>query len=312
MSRIRTLIALAIAVGAAPVFAPVPASAKAPAVSAPLTPAKLAAACAGRDGWLDPAPPARIFANTWDVGTCGISVMLITSDQGHVLVDAGAIGAAPLVLANIRRAGFDPRDVRWIVATHEHHDHVGALAALQRATGAKVAALATQKAVLETGKPNPNDPQFRGMKPIEPVRVDRTLGDGDSVVVGKIALTAHATPLHAPGSTSWTWQSCTSGLECQMIAYADSSSTISSDGYRFTDHPDRIAGVRAGIKAISALPCDILLTPHPSASAMMERFAGTKPLADASACRNYAAGAQGKFAARLADEAGSKTTGIRK
>lgn len=302
MSRIRTLIALAAAVAAVPVFAPLTASAKAPSASAPLTPAKLAASCAGHDGWLDPAPPARIFASTWDVGTCGISVMLITGNDGHVLVDAGAIGAAPLVLANIRRAGFDPKDVRWIVATHEHHDHVGALAALQRATGARIAALPVQKVVLESGRPNADDPQFKGMEPITPVHVDRTLADGDSVVVGRITLTAHATPLHAPGSTSWTWQSCTSGLECQMIAYADSSSTISSGGYRFSDHPERIAGVRAGIKAISVLPCDILLTPHPSASAMMERFAGTKPLADASACRNYAADAQSKFAARLSDE----------
>jgi metallo-beta-lactamase class B len=306
------MITLAAALAAAPVSAAVAAPAKASSVGAGSTPAQLAAACAGHDGWLDPAPPARIFDNTWDVGTCGISVILVTGDEGHVLVDAGAIGAAPLVLANIRRAGFDPKDVRWIVATHEHHDHVGALAALQRATGAKVAALPVQKTVLETGKPLADDPQFAGLDPIDPVRVDRKLADGDSVVLGKLVLTAHATPLHAPGSTSWTWQSCTAGFDCKMIAYADSSSTISSGPYRFSDHPDRIAGIRAGIAAIAALPCDILLTPHPSGSAMMERFAGTKPLVDVAACRNYAATARGKFAARIAEESGSKTTGTRK
>jgi len=267
------------------------------------TPAALAAACAGHDEWADPAPPARIFGNTWYVGTCGISAILVTGEKGHILVDGGVAKAAPLVLANIRRAGFDPKAVRWIVATHEHFDHVGALAALQRATGAKIAALAVQKTALETGKPSAQDPQSAGLDPIAPVKVDRVLTDGATVVVGSLVLTAHATPVHAPGSTSWTWRSCASAGDCRRIAYADSTSTISSDGYRFTDHPDRIAAIRKSLPKIAALPCNILLTPHPSQSAMMERFAGTKPLADASACRNYVAAAEDRFAARLLKEA---------
>ncbi|HUD31285.1 MAG TPA: subclass B3 metallo-beta-lactamase, partial [Novosphingobium sp.] len=309
MTRTRNTITLALAMAVATVASPFPAQAK-PATkpAADTTPAHLAAACAGRDGWLDPAPPARIFANTWYVGTCGISAILVTGDEGHVLVDAGAIGAAPAVLANIRRAGFDPKDIRWIVASHEHHDHVGALAALQRTTGAKIAATSVQKAVLQTGKPTPQDPQFAGLDPIEPVRVDRTLADGDSVVVGKLAVTAHVTPVHAPGSTSWTWQSCTAGFDCKMIAYVDSSSTISSGNYRFSDHADRIAAVRTGLAAMAALPCDVLLTPHPAASAMMERFAGKQPLVDPGACRAYVGTAETRFAARLAEENAKEKT----
>ncbi|MFD2401955.1 MBL fold metallo-hydrolase [Novosphingobium soli] len=123
-------------------------------------------ACAGKDGWADPGPPARIFANTWYVGTCGISAILITGEEGHVLIDGGVARAAPLVLANIRSAGFDPQDVRWILASHEHLDHVGALAALKQATGAKVAALPVQKAVLETGRTPPQDPQAARIAPL--------------------------------------------------------------------------------------------------------------------------------------------------
>lgn len=278
-----------------------------PAAAAPakadLTPARLAAACKGKEAWADPAPPARIDANTWYVGTCGISAILITGDKGHILIDSGVAKAAPLVLANIRRAGFAPRDVRWIVATHEHFDHVGALAALQRATGAKVAALPVQKAALQSGKPLAGDPQAAGLDAIAPVRVDRTLADGDTVIVGRLAVTAHATPVHAPGSTSWTWRSCATPQTCHRIVYADSTSTISSDGYRFTDHPERIAAIRAALPKIAALPCDILLTPHPSQSTMMDRFAGTRPLIDAKACGAYVAAAQVRFAARLAQEA---------
>ncbi|WP_159981643.1 MULTISPECIES: subclass B3 metallo-beta-lactamase [unclassified Novosphingobium] len=305
MSRTSRAITLAAALALSSIAAD---AAGAPSPGRPQTPgdrtqAVLATACAGHDKWADPAPPARIFGNTWYVGTCGISAILVTGAKGHILIDGGVAKAAPLVLANIRKAGFDPKQVRWIVASHEHFDHVGALAALQRETGAKVAALPAQKAVFETGKPSKEDPQGAGLDSIAPVKIDRVLKDGATVVVGSLVITAHATPVHAPGSTSWTWRSCASTSDCHSIAYADSTSTISSDGYRFTDHPDRVAAIRQGLPKIAALPCDILLTPHPSQSAMMERFAGTKPLTDTSACRTYVTAAEDRFAARLQKEA---------
>src|ERR1700712_1027962 len=123
-------------------------------------PADLATACNGRDGWADPAPPARIFGDTWFVGTCGISVVLITSDEGHILIDGGPVAAAPLVAANIEKLGFRLKDVRWIVFSHEHDDHVGALAELKRLTGAKVAALDVVAPQLRAGKPAADDPQL--------------------------------------------------------------------------------------------------------------------------------------------------------
>jgi metallo-beta-lactamase class B len=264
----------------------------------------LANACAGHDGWTDPAPPAHIFGNTWYVGTCGIAAILVTGPQGHVLIDGGMAEAAPLVLANIAALGFKARDVRWILASHEHFDHVGALAALQRATGARVAAMAPAATTLESGLPARDDPQYGNLKSIEPVKVDRVLADGDNIVVGQVALTAHATPAHVAGSTSWTWQACDKAFACHMIAYADSATAISADGYRFTQHPGQVAQVREGLARIAALPCDILLTPHPSASAMMTRFSGAAPLNDASVCRTYAEAAQQRFDARLATEAG--------
>lgn len=269
-------------------------------------PPAIVAACAGRDGWSDPAPPAHLFGNTWYVGTCGISAILITSDQGHVLIDGGVPEAAPLILANIAALGFKPREVRLILSSHEHFDHAGALAAIKRATGAQVAALAAEAPVLETGKPAADDPQYGQLDGFDPVSVDRVLADGDSVTLGKLVVTAHATPAHSPGSTSWTWQSCTPDFTCRMIAYADSATAISADGYRFADHPGRVAAVRQGIAAIAALPCDILLTPHPSASATLERLAGDAPFVAPSACKTYAAAALERFQQRLASEGGAR------
>lgn len=294
--------ALAEAEGAEPAGKPV---ASMPAGAETADSAKLAKACKGRDGWGDAAPPARLFGNTWYVGTCGISAILVTGEQGHVLIDGGIPEAAPLVLANIAAAGFEAKDVRWILSSHEHFDHAGALAALQRATGARVAALPAAAEVLETGKASPEDPQFGGLDPFPPVRVDRRLADGEKVTLGKLSFTAHANPAHAAGSTSWTWQSCGAEGRCVTIAYADSASAISAKGYRFTDHPARIAAVRDGLDRIAALPCDLLITPHPSASDLFARLSGNAPLVDPTACRSYAATAKARFDQRLSEEAGN-------
>ena len=294
--RLAFALSIALALPSAPVSAADPAG--------PVTGAALAKACEGRDGWTDPAPPARIFGNTWYVGTCGITALLVTSERGHVLIDGGPEEAAPLVATNIERLGFRLSDVRWILSSHEHDDHVGALAALQQRTAAHVAALAAAAPALSAGKVAVDDPQRAIAKDYPPIRIDRVLRDGQVVGAGPLRLTVHATPAHSPGSTSWTWRSC-DGDDCRTIAYADSATTISADGYRFTDHPERTAAARRGLARIEALPCDILLTPHPAASDLFARLSGGKPLTDAAACRTYAASAEARLAARLASEAGA-------
>ena len=226
--------------------------------------------CEGKDGWSDPAPPVRIFANVYDVGTCGIAVVLIAGPEGHVLLDGATAEAAPLIAANIRSLGFSLGDVEWIGTSHEHHDHVGGVAELQRLTGARLAAGAEAKRALETGMLDPADPQAGLLEPFAPARVDRVLQDGEQLVLGPLALTMHATPGHAFGSTSWSWQSC-EGDECHRVAFADSVSAVSSDEYRFSDHPDYVAMFRRGMNAVAAIDCDLLITPHPGASAFIPR-----------------------------------------
>lgn len=270
----------------------------------------LAESCAGRaedrESWVAAAPPAHIHGATYYVGTCGIAALLVTSDKGHVLIDGGPGQAAPLVAENITKLGFKLSDVRWIVSSHEHWDHVGALAELKRLTGAKVAALPIAAEVLASGKAHPEDPQRLSADQFTPVSVDRVLTDGEALQIGKLRLTAHVTPAHAPGSASWTWKSC-SADNCRTIAYADSATIISDDAYRFSDHPARIAEAREGLARIKALPCDILITPHPGASDLFTRMSGKSDLIDPQACRAYANAAESRFASRLATEAGKAT-----
>jgi len=258
--------------------------------------------CQDKDGWSDPAPPVRLFANVYDVGTCGIVVLLVASNDGHVLLDSGPADAAPLVAANIRRLGFALDDVKWIVTSHEHHDHVGGVAQLQALTGAKVAASAAAKRQLETGVVDPADPQAGLAGPFRGIRVDRVMRDGEVLALGPLQLTLHATPGHAKGSTSWSWRSC-EGEQCHRVAFADSVTAVSRDDYRFTDHPEYVATFRRALDAIAAIDCDLVITPHPSATTLYERLAGDAPLTDPSACRNYAAWGREQLDARLAREA---------
>ncbi len=264
--------------------------------------------CIGKEDFSDPAPPARLYGNTYYVGTCNVSVLLVTSPQGHILVDAATAEAVPSILANIRVLGFRPEDVRWIVTSHEHYDHVGGLAALARATGAKVALRAPAAAVIATGKTDPADSQFADLKEysFETVKADRIVTAGSVVRAGPLRLTASATPGHTTGSTSWTWQSCAStrlGTRCRRISYIDSISALAAPPYRFTDHPEVVARFRRTFAAIAARRCGILVTPHPSASALFERMRGAAPLGPKDACRRYARAGRERLDALLAQEA---------
>lgn len=273
---------------------------KAPPVTA------LLAACQDKDGWTEPAPPAQIDGRVYYIGTCGITVVLVASPQGHVVIDAGPAEAAPLVLANIHRLGLDPRDVKWLLNTHSHWDHAGGLAAVQKATGAQVLALPDQARELESGKVATDDPQFGLIDHgIAPVKVARVLRDGVPLMLGGNRITPFSTPGHTRGSTSWVIRGCGKG-NCPAVVYADSASTPAADGYRFTDHPAWAAQYRRGVARIGTLPCSILVTPHPGQSTLFERFAGDAPLADKAGCKRYADYSLGKFEERLAKERAAK------
>ena len=260
--------------------------------------------CKDWDEWDKPAPPFQLHGDTWYVGTCGIAAILVASEDGHVLIDSGTEDAAPLILDNIRALGLDPRDVKYLLLSHEHFDHAGAHAALAEATGARVIASAGAAQVLASGKVSAEDPQAAIHPAMKPVKVTRIVADGEVLRLGEKAFTAHMTPGHTPGAMSWTWNACALPGEppaCRAIAYVDSLSPVSSDDYRFLDHPALVAGFRRSIATVAALPCDILATPHPSASKMLERMKdGT--LTGGMTCADYAQNIATRLDERLAKE----------
>ena len=261
------------------------------------------AACGERDGWSDPAPPAHVFGNVYMVGTCGITALLITTPKGHFLIDGATDEAAEGIAANIRKLGFDPKDVRYILGTHEHLDHAGGLAKLKQITGAKFAVREAARLGMETGLPLADDPQH-GIHPAFPsIKADLILNDGETLRVGKQTISVIATPGHTPGGTSYTWKSC-DGKVCRQIVYADSLNAVSADAYRFRDHPDYVATLRSSMARIEAIKdCDIMISPHPFQSEFFERLAGEKPLVDVDRCKQYVAAARKRLDDRLAKEA---------
>lgn len=263
--------------------------------------------CTNDSAWTAPAAPFRIFGNTWYVGSCGLSAILITSKAGHVLIDAPMDQNVELIEANIERAGFKLTDIKYILFSHAHFDHVGGLARLAHDTGATVVGRGADADALENGRGGHADPQGRSAHGFAPVAKVQRVEEGALVLLGPLALTPIATTGHTPGSTSWTWQGC-DDRRCIQVVYADSLSAVSDPDFRFSDeaaHPGYLKAFRASIARIAGLDCDLLITPHPSASAMWERFGpkARRPAIDPTACRTYAQRAGKALDQRIAHEA---------
>ncbi len=263
--------------------------------------------------WNAPQEPFRVFGNTYYVGPAGLGAVLVASDRGLILLDGGLPQSAPLIDANIRKLGFRTEDLRLIVNSHAHFDHAGGIAALARASGATVAASASGARALEQGGPPADDPQFAfgaAANSFPAVKQVQVVADGETLRVGPLAITAHLTPGHTPGSTTWTWRSC-EGARCLQIVYADSLNAVSAPGFRFSGdgtRPSIEATFRRSIATVGGLPCDVLLAVHPSFAGMDDKLrrrreqAGADPFIDPGACRAYARDAEGRLDQRIAEE----------
>lgn len=258
-------------------------------------------AIAAYPSWTAPQEPFRIYGSTWYVGPRGLGVYLVTAPSGHVLIDGGVPGDAPMIEASIRKLGFKLRDIKWILNTHAHYDHAGGIARLVHDTGAQVIAGAADAAALARG--GRDDPEYGDRFPFPPVRGVRTVRDGERLQLGDLVFVAHATPGHTRGNTTWTWQSCRDQRCLQLVDV----SSLSAPGYKLVgnrQYPDVVEDFEHSFAMVAALPCDIALGPHPAAVHFWERVADRKKgdanaLVDAAGCRAYAGAARESFEAEL-------------
>lgn len=273
----------------------------------PLTRAYPDGTCTYCEEWNVPQSPVRIHGDTYYVGTRGLAVILIASPEGHVLIDGALPNSAPLILENIRALGFELEDIALILNSHVHFDHAGGLAALQRATGAEVAATEASAPVLERGTALPGDPQYGELLDFPPVANVRRIAIGEPIHVGPIALTPYLTAGHTQGGTTWTWRSCDEE-GCLDFVYADSQTPVSAEGFRFSDsasYPSVVTDFERGFEALETISCDVLVTPHPGASAFWQRLEqGRTGLVDREACTRYAEAGRQQLELRLESERG--------
>ena len=260
--------------------------------------------CKPWDDWEKAGPPFKVHGNTYYVGTCGITSLLIKTKDGRVLIDTGTEDGVWQVYRNITRMRENPASVGLILYSHEHFDHVGGLAWAQGFTFAPVVAPSGTANVFRTGKDDPRDPQAGMHEPMRPAPHVIEIDLDKPLTYGGIDFTPIGTPGHTPGALTWQWESCEENV-CKTIVYADSLSPISHDDYKFSEHPEYLAAYRKGIEKLRGLKCDILLTPHPSHSKMVER-AATGTLEGGMTCAEYADAKTKALDERLAKEAASE------
>ena len=171
--------------------------------------------------WSQPFEPFRIIGNVHYVGTTELGAYLISTPEGHILIDGGFDITAPVILKSIRKLGFRPEDVEVLLTTQAHMDHVGSMVALKQATGAKVMAMEGDAALLERG--GQGDFAFGDSFMFPPVTVDRVLHDGELVTLGGTTLTARHTPGHTRGCTTWT-MTVKDGEASRAVVFAGSLS----------------------------------------------------------------------------------------
>jgi metallo-beta-lactamase class B len=273
--------------------------------------------CQSCEEWNQPQAPFKVYGNTWYVGTKGLSALLVTGPKGHVLLDGALPQSAPQIRKNIESLGFRIRDVKLILNSHSHWDHSGGIPALQRASGAQVAASAWSAKEMAAGANIEGDPQYFPEDPyhIEKISNIRIVADGETVSVGPLKLTAHLTPGHTPGSTAWSWQSCEKG-KCRGIVYADSLTPVSTDGFHFTgdaSHPDITDSFRASIAKLGALPCDVIVSTHPGFTDTFDKLAARTPahntFIEPGGCKALADASLRNLEKRIATERAEKDKG---
>jgi len=204
--------------------------------------------------------PFRVIDDIYYVGMGDTSAWLIYTLQGFILIDGGLPESAAPIEANIKTLGFNIKDVKIILNSHAHFDHAGGLAKLKRDSGARLIASEGDKPILEKGR-IAFGPSAAPEDDYPPVKVDRTVKDGDTVFLGGVTLTAHITPGHTPGATSWTMPIVAGGQNHTVVFF--SSITVAGNPLvNNKAYPQVVDDYKTGFARLKAIDADVFLAPH--------------------------------------------------
>jgi len=251
--------------------------------------------------WNQPVEPFRVVGNVYSVGANEITSFLVTTDRGHILLDGGFVETAPQILANIRKLGFRPEDVKVILNSQAHYDHAGGLAQLKQATGAKVEIMEGDAEQVARG--GRGDFAFGDKFLFPPLTPDRVLHPGDTVTVGGVSMKAVLTPGHTRGCTTWAITAVERGRSYSVVFVCSTT----APGYQLAHnpaYPSIVEDFRGTFRTLEALPCDVFLASHGSFFHLREkteRLRRGDPLAfvDPRGYRSFVAESRRAFEAQL-------------
>jgi metallo-beta-lactamase class B len=209
-----------------------------------------------------PVEPFRIIGNIYYVGASDVASYLIATPQGHILIDGGFVETAPMIERNIAKLGFDLHDVHIILNSHAHFDHAGGIAEVKKRTFARLYVSAPSAAEMARG--GRDDPQFGDRFLYPPVTADNIIDDGDHVTLGGTTLTAHLTPGHTKGCTTWTMQVRREGVPYNVVFVGSPTGPSEYRLVRNPSYPDEIDDYLRQFEVLKSLPCDVFLGAHGS------------------------------------------------
>jgi metallo-beta-lactamase class B len=256
--------------------------------------------------WTTPVAPFKVIGNVYYVGTEDLASYLITTAAGSILIETGVDQNVELVAKNIATLGFKVTDVKYLLTTQAHFDHVGGHARMKQLTGAQVIVSEGDAAVVEGG--GRGDYHFGPDFYFTPVHVDRRIQDGDTVRLGGTVLTAHLTPGHTKGCTTWTLDLRDADGKTVHVVFA--GSTTVNEGVKLVDNASypRIADdFRHAFAVLNQLPCDVFLPAHasmlgdfPDRAAAARHGGSPNPFVDPGALRTFLRSSQQAFEMKLA------------
>jgi metallo-beta-lactamase class B len=254
--------------------------------------------------WTQPFPPHHIVGNVYYVGSKGLASYLITTSEGNILINSSLETSVPLIRDSIEKLGFRFGDTKILLISHAHWDHSAGSAQIKKLTGARYMVMHGDVDVVESG--GKTDFQY-GNTPsslFSPTNVDRELHNGDHVQLGGTVLTAHLTPGHTKGCTTWTLKTTENGKTYDVVIVG---SPNVNNGYKLVNNPKypQIASdYERTFQVLRSLPCDVFLGAHGSYYGMQSKFAKMKAgdrnaFVDPDGYKNYVADREQTFRAEL-------------
>ena len=267
-----------------------------------------------QDDWTEPFPAFRIAGNLYYVGSKGLASYLVTTSQGHILINSDLEANVPMIRASVESLGFKFSDIKVLLISHAHWDHCAGSAMIKRLTGAKYMVMEGDVDVVESG--GKTDFQYASDPAAlyPPAKVDRVLRDGDEVKLGDATLTARLTPGHTKGCTTWTMK-VNDGSKLRDVVIVGSPNV--NPGYKLvgsTVYPRMTEDFETTFRVLNSLSCDYFLGAHGSYFDLENKYAQLKAgnstaLIDAAGYKNFVVDREQAFRTELKKQQAANTQG---